>query len=64
MRQAREFLKYQVNDKTPTGTEFSEYLNFYRGTVQNAIYFLQNNKAIGSVPKGHLGTIIEFHINL
>ncbi|MEF9967424.1 MAG: YhfZ family protein, partial [Longicatena sp.] len=56
---SREFLKFSLNQKIPTVTEFCDKLNLSRGTVQNSIKFLQDNKAIELVSKGHLGTFLE-----
>ncbi|MBQ4343479.1 MAG: GntR family transcriptional regulator [Erysipelotrichaceae bacterium] len=55
---AREFLKYNVGDKIPTVSEFSETFDLARGTVQNAIKMLQQSDAIRIESKGHVGSYL------
>lgn len=55
---SREFLKSHIGDKVPTVTELSKLVGFSRGTIQNSIKFLQENKAIRLNSRGHLGTFI------
>ena len=55
---AKQFLTYSVGDRVPTVTEFSEDLKISRGTVQNSLKLLTDNKAIKCESKGHLGTYL------
>lgn len=55
---AKEFLKYSVGDRIPTVTEFSEHYNLARGTVQNAMKFLQENEAIRTESRGYMGSYL------
>lgn len=56
---SKEFLKCAVGQQIPTVTQLCEKLELSRGTVQNSIRFLQENKAIVLISKGHMGTFLE-----
>lgn len=52
-------LQYAPGDKIPTISELSESLNLARGTVQNAIFTLEETKAIKIHSRGILGSFLE-----
>lgn len=53
-----EFLKCVIGEKVPTVTDFGDKLHLSRGTIQNSIKFLQDNKAIRLESRGHLGNYL------
>lgn len=53
---SKELLKYNIGDKIPTVSEFSESLQLVRGTVQNAMRNLIDSEAVRIESKGHLGS--------
>lgn len=58
MKLAREFIGMEEGDKIDTVANYSERYEAARGTVQNAIKLLQDNKAILLEARGYLGTFI------
>jgi hypothetical protein len=60
MKLAREFITLNVGDRIDTVANYSEKFNTARGTVQNAIKLLMDNKAVDLEARGHLGTFITF----
>jgi hypothetical protein len=60
MKLSREILTLQVGDRLSTIAEYSDNFETARGTVQQAIKFLEQNNAIRLEPRGHLGTFITF----
>lgn len=59
MKLAKDFLSKNEGDKILTFSELSEILGVARGTVQNAVKFLQKNHAIELESRGHLGTFLK-----
>ncbi len=55
---ARGFLAMEVGSRIPTIAQLAEKYTSARGTVQNAIKFLQDYNAVKLEPRGHLGTFI------
>ncbi|WP_201750491.1 GntR family transcriptional regulator YhfZ [Senegalia massiliensis] len=55
---AREMLTYYLDDRIKTIKEYSESYNTARGTIQSALKFLQEIKAVKLESRGHLGTYI------
>ena len=39
MKLSRELMNYAIGDRIPTITEFSDRINFARGTIQNAMKY-------------------------
>ncbi|MBU3220350.1 GntR family transcriptional regulator YhfZ [Clostridium algidicarnis] len=60
MTLAKEFVSKDVGDRIDTVATFTERYNTARGTVQSAIKFLQEYKAISFESRGHLGTFITY----
>lgn len=60
MKLSREIITLQVGDRLNTVAEYAESFEIARGTVQQAIKFLEQNNAIMLEPRGHLGTFINF----
>lgn len=55
---ASELYLLKENDRMPIMTELQAQYHLSRGTVQNALAFLKNEKAIATRSRGHLGTFI------
>lgn len=55
---AREMLTFQAGDRIRTVGEYAKRFDIARGTVQSALKFLQEIKAIELESRGHLGTYI------
>lgn len=55
---AKELVCYKVGDKLPTITELCKKYESSRGTIENAIKFLQANEAVKLESKGWMGTIL------
>lgn len=58
MQLAKEMLTFQVGDRISTVGQYSKRFDTARGTVQSALKFLQEIRAIGLESRGHLGTYI------
>ncbi|SKA97183.1 Helix-turn-helix domain-containing protein [Caloramator quimbayensis] len=58
MKLAQEFIGMEIGDRIDTIANYSEKFKTARGTVQNAIKYLEDNKAIYLEARGHLGTFI------
>ncbi len=58
-RLAQDLLTRQAGDRIPSISEYQEKLQVSRGTIQNALSYLKENRAITLVSRGHLGTFIE-----
>ena len=56
---AIKLLEYAPKDRIPTISELSETLHLARGTVQNAIFTLEENNAIRTRSRGILGSFLE-----
>ncbi|MGX6962357.1 GntR family transcriptional regulator YhfZ [Vagococcus xieshaowenii] len=56
---ASDFLQLKKGDRMPSISEFQEHYGVARGTIQTAIKYLKDEKAIALVSRGHLGTFIE-----
>ena len=55
---AGQFLKCSIGSRVPTVTELVEKLELSRGTIQNSIKFLQDNKAVRLESRGHMGNYL------
>lgn len=55
---AQELIELDIGDKIPRVADYSEKLNFGRGTVQSALSLLEEMKSISLEPRGHLGTFL------
>ena len=55
---AKICINLEINDRIPTYELLSKQINVARGTIQNSMKVLEENKAIKLVSKGHLGTFI------
>lgn len=62
MELAKDFMVMEVGDRISTVAQLSEQYQTARGTIQSAIKILDDYKAIGLEPRGHLGTFIT-HID-
>jgi hypothetical protein len=60
MKLAQEFIGMEVGDRIDTIANYSEKFRTARGTVQNAIKTLENEKTVLFEPRGHLGTFISY----
>lgn len=60
---AKEFIKYPIGSKIPTVSELSKDLELSRGTLQNSLKLLTDNKAIKIRSKGHMGSYL-IHKNI
>ena len=58
LKLSRELLSYEVGDRIPTITEFSDQINLARGTIQNALKNLINAGAISIGSRGHMGSFL------
>ena len=58
LKLSRELLSYEIGDRIPTITEFSDQINLARGTIQNALKNLINAGAISIGSRGHMGSYI------
>ncbi len=58
MMMARDLLGESIGSKMKTVAEYQEQTQMGRGTIQQALKFLQQNEAISITSRGHLGTII------
>ena len=58
MMLAQLFLGMQVGNRIPTVSELSEKIDLARGTIQNSIKLLQEQKAIQLESRGYLGTFL------
>ncbi|MDD6525398.1 MAG: GntR family transcriptional regulator YhfZ [Firmicutes bacterium] len=52
------FLSMEIQDKVPTFEQLSKDLMVARGTIQNSIKILQDEKAIEILPRGRKGTFL------
>lgn len=59
MQLAQELLIKHEGDRLPIVSELQAILGISRGTVQNALNFLKEEKAIELISRGHQGTFIE-----
>ncbi|WP_040212533.1 GntR family transcriptional regulator YhfZ [Clostridium polynesiense] len=57
---AREMLSKDQGDRIKTVAQLAEDYGTARGTIQCALKFLQDYKAVTLEPRGHLGTFITF----
>lgn len=57
---ASELYLLKENDRLPIMTDLQEKYDFSRGTIQNALSFLNEEQAIITKSRGHLGTFIEY----
>lgn len=57
---AAELYLLNCNDRLPTMIDLQEKYDLSRGTVQNALSYLKEERAIETKSRGHLGTFIEF----
>lgn len=55
---AQELIQLDIGVKIPRVSDYSEKLNFGRGTVQSALSLLEEMKAIKIEARGHLGTFL------
>ncbi|KYO67047.1 GntR family transcriptional regulator YhfZ [Thermovenabulum gondwanense] len=58
MMLAREMLSLKCGDRIETIGEYAKKFDLGRGTIQTALKYLEDNKAIQLEPRGHLGTYI------
>lgn len=56
---ASDFLQLKKGDRMPSISEFQQKYGVARGTIQTALKYLKDEKAIVLKSKGHLGTFIE-----
>ena len=56
---AREFINYNEGDRIRTIGEYASSFSTGRGTVQSAMKFLDEEKAVKLESRGHLGTFIR-----
>lgn len=55
---AKELIGYKVGERIPTVSELNKKIGIARGTIQNAMSFLQSYQAIELESKGHLGSFL------
>ncbi|MFM1534864.1 GntR family transcriptional regulator YhfZ, partial [Helcococcus ovis] len=55
---AKKFIYSDTNEKIKTVTEYSKEIGVSRGTIQNSIKYLIDNKLINLLSRGQLGTFI------
>ncbi|WP_032122557.1 GntR family transcriptional regulator YhfZ [Clostridium amazonitimonense] len=60
MTLAKEFIAKDIEDRIETIANLAEKHNTARGTIQSALKFLQEYKAICLESRGHLGTFITY----
>ena len=58
-RLAQDLLTRHEGDRIPPISEYQQMLQVSRGTIQNGLAYLKDNRAITLVSRGHLGTYIE-----
>lgn len=58
MMLAQLFLGLQIGERIPTVSELNDKIDLARGTIQNSIKLLQEQKAIKLESRGHLGTFL------
>lgn len=58
-RLARQFFLLEKGMRIPSVSDLQKDLGFSRGTVQNGLRYLQEQEAITTVNKGHLGTYLS-----
>lgn len=51
-------LRFDAGDRVPTVTELESMLHISRGTIQNALRTLQEEKAVRIESRGHLGSFM------
>ena len=56
---ANELYQLKTGDRMPNISDFQTRLSLSRGTVQNALKFLKEQKAIETESKGHLGSFLK-----
>ena len=56
---AQDLLTRKRGDRIPPISEYQEKLCLSRGTVQNALNYLKERKAVTLISRGHMGTFIE-----
>ena len=59
LKLSRELLGKEVGDKIKSINQYVEDLNLSRGTIQNAIQYIENTGAVNLIKRGHMGTFIE-----
>ena len=55
---AREFIIHDIGDRIKTVEEYADNFGTGRGTIQSAIKFLRDERAIDLESRGHLGTFM------
>ena len=58
-RLAQELMIKKAGDRLDSISDYQERFNTSRGTIQNALQFLKENKAIQLRNRGHMGTYVE-----
>ena len=58
-RLAQDFLTRKKGERIPSISEYHEKLGVSRGTIQNALNYLKEHKAVTLMSRGHMGTFIE-----
>ena len=56
---ASQFIGLSIGDKVPTVSEISTNFSLGRGTIQEAIKILSDDKAIDIISRGHLGSYVK-----
>ena len=59
MHLARDLITMQIGDRIPTITDYTEILGVGRGTIQNAISFLEETGSIHLEKQGQKGTFLQ-----
>lgn len=58
-RLAQDLLTRHEGDRIPSISEYQEMLQVSRGTIQNALNYLKDSRAITLISRGHMGTYIS-----
>ncbi len=56
---AMDFLTRNIGDRIPSVSEYQEKFGVSRGTIQNALAYIKDNRAVSLRSHGHMGTFIE-----
>lgn len=58
-RLAQDLMSREVGERIPSISEYEEKFQVSRGTIQNSLGYLKEQRAVVLVSRGHLGTCIE-----
>ena len=56
---SRDLLGKEVGDKIKSINQYVEDLNLSRGTIQNAIQYIESDGAVKLIKRGHMGTFVD-----